>query len=125
MHEQWIPGPFLRVFEWAWVRGYLCSCLCIVCSNVSEAPMLALDLCVWFCSCLWIVSVFKTLMLALDLCVQFCSCPCSYSVFKCFRSSHACPRSMCLVLFLPVDSVSVQSSHACPRSMCLVLFLPM
>ena len=87
MHEQWIPGPFLRFFGWAWVRGYLCSCLCIVCSNVSEALMLALDLCVWFCSCLWIVSVFKALMLALDLCVWFCSCPCSYSVFKCLRSS--------------------------------------
>ena len=22
MREQWIPGPFLRFFEWAWVRGY-------------------------------------------------------------------------------------------------------
>ena len=22
MREQWIPGPILRFFEWAWVRGY-------------------------------------------------------------------------------------------------------
>ena len=22
VHKQWIPGPFLRFFEWAWVRGY-------------------------------------------------------------------------------------------------------
>ena len=22
MRKQWIPGPFLRFFEWAWVRGY-------------------------------------------------------------------------------------------------------
>ena len=22
MYKQWIAGPFLRFFEWAWVRGY-------------------------------------------------------------------------------------------------------
>ena len=27
MRKQWIPGPFLRFFEWAWVRGYWQSCI--------------------------------------------------------------------------------------------------
>ena len=28
MRKQWIPGPFLRFFEWAWVRSYdSCSVL--------------------------------------------------------------------------------------------------
>ena len=54
-----------------------CCCLYKVCRNVSEALMLA-------------------------ICVRLCSCPCIVCS-QCFRRSHA--RHMCLILFLPVQSL--------------------
>ena len=40
MHKQWIPGLFLRFFEWAWVRGYINLSV----SSVAKCQMILIHL---------------------------------------------------------------------------------
>ena len=58
----------------------LCSCLCIVCSNISEDLMLAT--CVRLCSCLCIVCSNVSEVLVFAICVD--------SVLACAKPAHAC-----------------------------------
>ena len=77
---------------------YMCSCLCIVYSNVSEALML--PMCVGFCSCLCIVCSNLSEALMLAICVHcFCSCLCKVC-------SHKLSYSLCgLCLSLSLSSL--------------------